>query len=167
MRHQAWHRRGLLVIFAVFAFLIVSGTVLSSLQWIHKPFPGFFLHENLTVGPYSLPHWTGGVSGLQSLDLIIKIDDSPVGGRAELYERVRNLPVGTALTYTIGRRSHTCRINHSQHDVYLARLVFKFWGLRFHRIGILVNRCGALLFSSKLAGSFATVLHGDRRVRLV
>ena len=104
MGYQAWHRRGLLVIFAVFAFLIVSGTVLSSLQWIHKPFPGFFLHENLTVGPYSLPHWTGGVSGLQSLDLIIKIDDSPVGGRAELYERARALDIGmwqTAHSFSI------------------------------------------------------------------
>jgi signal transduction histidine kinase len=141
MRHQAWHRRGLLVIFAVFAFLIVSGTVLSSLQWIHKPFPGFFLHENLTVGPYSLPHWTGGVSGLQSLDLIITIDDSPVGGRAELYERVRNLPVGTALTYTIGRRSHTVELTipnmmFTWQDWFLSFGVYVFTGLAFLLIGV-------------------------------
>ena len=141
MRHQAWHRRGLLVIFAVFAFLIVSGTVLSSLQWIHKPFPGFFLHENLTVGPYSLPHWTGGVSGLQSLDLIIKIDDNPVGGRAELYERVRNLPVGTALTYTIGRRSHTVELTipnmmFTWQDWFLSFGVYVFTGLAFLLIGV-------------------------------
>ncbi len=141
MRHQGWHRRGLLVIFAVFAFLIVSGTVLSSLQWIHKPFPGFFLHENLTVGPYSLPHWTGGVSGLRSLDLIIKIDDSPIGGRAELYERVRNLPVGTALTYTIGRRSHTVELTipnmmFTWQDWFLSFGVYVFTGLAFLLIGV-------------------------------
>jgi signal transduction histidine kinase len=141
MRHQGWHRRGLLVIFAVFAFLIVSGTVLSSLQWIHKPFPGFFLHENLTVGPYSLPHWSGGVSGLQSLDLIIKIDDNPVGGRAELYERVRNLPVGTALTYTIGRRSHTVELTipnmmFTWQDWFLSFGVYVFTGLAFLLIGV-------------------------------
>ena len=141
MRHQAWQRRGLLVIFAVFAFLIVSGTVLSSLQWIHKPFPGFFLHENLTVGPYSLPHWTGGVSGLQSLDLIIKIADSPVGGRAEVYERVRNLPVGTALTYTIGRRSQTLELTipnmmFTWQDWFLSFGVYVFTGLAFLLIGV-------------------------------
>ena len=141
MRHQAWHRRGLLLIFAVFAFLIVSGTVLSSLQWIHKPIPGFFLHENLTVGPYSLPHWTGGVSGLQSLDLIIKINDSPVGRRAELYERVRNLPVGTALTYTIGRRSHTFELTipsmmFTWQDWFLSFGVYVLTGLAFLVIGV-------------------------------
>lgn len=141
MRHQAWHRRGLLVIFAVFAFLIVSGTVLSSFQWIHKPFPGFFLHENLTVGPYSLPHWSGNVAGLQSLDLVIKIDDSAVGGRAELYERARNLPVGTPLTYTIGRRSHTLELTipnmmFTWQDWFLSFGVYVFTGLAFLVIGV-------------------------------
>ena len=141
MRHQAWHRRGLLVIFAVFAFLIVSGTVLSSFQWIHKPFPGFFLHENLTVGPYSLPHWSGNVAGLQSLDLVIKIDDSALGGRAELYERARNLPVGTPLTYTIGRRSHTLELTipnmmFTWQDWFLSFGVYVFTGLAFLVIGV-------------------------------
>lgn len=167
MRHQAWHRRGLLVIFAVFAFLIVSGTVLSSFQWIHKPFPGFFLHENLTVGPYSLPHWSGNVAGLQSLDLVIKIDDSAVGG-ARRALRARAQPSGRHPLDLYNRSAFTHpRINHSQHDVYLAGLVLKFWRLRFHRIGILGNRCGALLFSSKLPSSFAAIVHGDSRVRLV
>ena len=141
MRHQAWHRRGLLVIFAVFAFVTVSGTVVSSLQWIYKPFPGFFLHENLTVGPYSLPHWTGGVAGLQSLDLITKIDGSPVTGRAEFYERVRNVPVGTALTYTIGRYSNTLELTipnmmFTWQDWFLSFGVYVFTGLAFLIIGV-------------------------------
>src|SRR5215207_3141148 len=141
MRHQTWHRRELLVIFAVFAFVIVSGTVVSSLQWIYKPFPGFFLHENLTVGPYSLPHWTGGVAGLQSLDLITKIDGSPVTGRAELYERVRNVPVGTALNYTIGRHSNTLELTipnmmFTWQDWFLSFGVYVFTGLAFLIIGV-------------------------------
>ena len=141
MRHPAWHRRGLLVIFAVFAFVIVSGTVLLSLQWINKPFPGFFLHENLTVGPYSLPHWSGGVAGLQSLDLITKIDGIPVSGRAELYQRVRNLPVGSAFTYTIGRRSNIVELTISNmmftwQDWFLSFGVYVFTGLAFFVIGV-------------------------------
>jgi signal transduction histidine kinase len=141
MRHQAWHRRGLLVIFAVFAFIIVSGTLISSVHWIYKPFPGFFLHENLTVGPYSLPHWSGGVAGLQSLDLIIKINGTPVTGRAELYDRVRNIPVGTASIYTIGRRSNILELTipnmmFTWPDWFLSFGVYVFTGLAFFVIGV-------------------------------
>lgn len=141
MGHQAWHRRGLLVIFAVFAFVTVSGTMLSSLHWIYKPFPGFFLHENLTVGPYSLPHWSGGVAGLQSLDLIIKVNGSPVSGRAELYDRVRNLPVGTASIYTVGRRSNILDLTipsmmFTWQDWFLSFGVYVFTGLAFLVIGV-------------------------------
>ena len=141
MRHQAWHRRGLLVIFAAFAFVIVCGTVLSSVQWISKPFPGFFVHENLTVGPYSLPHWSGGVAGLQSLDLIIKVDGRPVSGRAEFYERLRSLPVGTHLTYTIGRRSNIVELTIPSmmltwQDWFLSFGVYVFTGLAFFAIGV-------------------------------
>jgi signal transduction histidine kinase len=141
MHQQAWHRRGLLVIFAVFAFLVVCGTLMSSLQWLHKPFPGFFVHENLTVGPYSLPHWSGGVAGLQSLDLIIKIDGSVVSGRAELYERMRNLPVGSASNYTIGRRSNIVELTipnqmFTWQDWFLSFGVYVFTGLAFLVIGV-------------------------------
>ena len=167
MRHQSWHRRGLLVILAVFAFVIVSGTMLSSFHWIHKPFPGFFLHENLTVGPYFLPHWSGGVAGLQSLDVIVKIDGNPVSGRAELYDRVQKLPVGTRFDLYDRPAFEHLGIDHSQYDVHLAGLVFKFRGLRFHWARFLCDRCGALLFSSQLAGSFAAFFHGDRCLRLV
>ena len=141
MRRQAWHRRGLLVMFAVFSFVTVCGTVLSSVQWISKPFPGFFVHENRTVGPYSLPHWSGGVAGLQSLDLIIKIDGRPISGRAELYERVRNLPVGTPSTYTIGRGSAIIELTIPNmmltwQDWFLSFGVYVFTGLAFLIIGV-------------------------------
>jgi hypothetical protein len=127
--------------FAVFSFVTVCGTVLSSVQWISKPFPGFFVHENRTVGPYSLPHWSGGVAGLQSLDLIIKIDGRPISGRAELYERVRNLPVGTPSTYTIGRGSAIIELTIPNmmltwQDWFLSFGVYVFTGLAFLIIGV-------------------------------
>ena len=141
MRHQSWHRRGLLVILAVFAFVIVSGTIISSFHWIHKPFPGFFLHENLTVGPYFLPHWSGGVAGLQSLDVIVKVNGNPVRGRAELYDRVQKLPVGTASIYTITRRSNTSELTipsmmFTWQDWFLSFGVYVFTGLAFFVIGV-------------------------------
>jgi signal transduction histidine kinase len=141
MRHESWHRRGLLVILAVFAFVIVSGTILCSFHWIYKPFPGFFLHENLTVGPYFLPHWSGGVAGLQSLDVIVKVNGKPVRGRAELYERVQKLPVGTPSTYSIARRSNTLELTipsmmFTWQDWFLSFGVYVFTGLAFFVIGV-------------------------------
>ena len=141
MRHQSWHRRDLLVILSIFAFVIVGMTMLSSFHWIYKPFPGFFLHENLTVGPYFLPHWSGGVAGLQSLDVIVKIDGDPVSGRAELYERVQKLPVGTPSTYSIARRLNTLELTipsmmFTWQDWFLSFGVYVFTGLAFFGIGV-------------------------------
>jgi signal transduction histidine kinase len=141
MRRQSWHRRDLLVTLSIFAFVIVSVTMFSSFHWIHKPFPGFFLHENLTVGPYFLPHWSGGVAGLQSLDVIVKIDGNPVSGRAELYDRVRKLPVGTPSTYFIARRLDTLELTvpsmmFTWQDWFLSFGVYVFTGLAFFAIGV-------------------------------
>jgi hypothetical protein len=146
MRHRSWHRRDLLVILAIFAFVIVGVTMLSSFHWIYKPFPGFFLHENLTVGPYFLPHWSGGVAGLQSLDVIVKIDGDPVSGRAELYDRVQKLPVGTSSSYSIARRSNMLELTipsmtFTWQDWFLSFGVYVFYWARF-----LCDRCSALLF---------------------
>jgi signal transduction histidine kinase len=141
MRHRSWHRRDLLVILAIFAFVIVGATMLSSFHWIYKPFPGFFLHENLTVGPYFLPHWSGGVAGLQSLDVIVKIDGDPVSGRAELYDRVQKLPVGTPSSYSIARRSNMLELTipsmtFTWQDWFLSFGVYVFTGLAFFAIGV-------------------------------
>lgn len=141
MRRQFSPRRNLLVILASVAFVIVSMTMLSSFHWIHKSFPGFFLHENLTVGPYFLPHWSGGVAGLQSLDVIVKVDGDPVSWRAELYDRVQKLPVGTPSIYSIARGSTILELTipsmtFTWKDWFLSFGVYVFTGLAFFGIGV-------------------------------
>ncbi len=51
MNLQTWQRRGLLAAVGFLAILVVAGHLISSFQWINKPFPGFFLYGNLTVAP--------------------------------------------------------------------------------------------------------------------
>ena len=55
MGYTPWQRWLLLAVMGLFAALLVAGNLALSLHWIHKPFPGFFVYENLTVGPYALP----------------------------------------------------------------------------------------------------------------
>jgi len=86
--------------------LLIGQTLLSSGRWIDAPFPGFFVHENLTVGPYSLPGWSGAAAGLESLDQVVSVNGEALRNRAELYASVRRAPVGTPLRYQIIRNGN-------------------------------------------------------------
>ena len=69
MDHHTWEKWLLLVVTGLFTVLLMGESFLSTGRWINQPFPGFFVHENLTVAPtlfrpgpdheadYSL--WTG------------------------------------------------------------------------------------------------------------
>ena len=103
MNRQSWQRCLLLILGGVFGTLLIGESILSSARWIGQPFPGFFVHENLTVGPYALPGWSGAAAGLESLDQVVAVDGRPLGARSELYASVRSVPVGTPLRYQIIR----------------------------------------------------------------
>jgi signal transduction histidine kinase len=105
MSHSTWQRFLLLFLTGLFGLLLIGESFLSSSRWINQPFPGFFIHENLTVGPYSLPGWTGASAGLKSLDRVVSVADRPLQDRAEMYELVRRAPIGTALQYQVMRDS--------------------------------------------------------------
>ena len=67
MDHRAWQRFLLLFLCSVFGAFLIAESFLTSSRWIDRPFPGFFVHENLTIGPYFVPGWSGASAGLQSL----------------------------------------------------------------------------------------------------
>ncbi len=103
MIRQSWQRSLLLVLSGLFGTLLVAESIVSSSRWIGQPFPGFFVHENLTVGPYTLPGWSGSAAGLGSLDQIVGVSGRPLNGRSELYHATRQVPVGAPLGYQIFR----------------------------------------------------------------
>ena len=75
----------------------------STARWLNEPFPGFFVYENLTVGPYYAPGWTGAAAGLRSLDRVVSVDGEELRNRAQLYNLVHNAPVGSVLQYRVVR----------------------------------------------------------------
>jgi signal transduction histidine kinase len=148
MGHLAWHRRVLLVMTALAAFATVTATLLVSVQWIQKPFPGFFLHDNLTVGPYFLPHWSGASAGLKSLDLVLSINDAEVRERSRVYQLVHESPPGTPFRYKVARGSEIFELRVPSliflpQDWLLSFGVYIFTGLAFFMIGIAPYYFGA------------------------
>jgi signal transduction histidine kinase len=110
MGHHPWQRRLLLALIGLFAVTLIGGTLISSFQWISKPFPGFFLHENRTVAPFFLPGWSGAVGGLEALDLIVAVEGRSLVRRGDLYDTVRGAPAGTLFHYRVMRNGATLEL---------------------------------------------------------
>lgn len=103
MDPQLGQRRLLLTVIGLLALALIGYTLASAAKWIHNPFPGFFVYENLTVGPYFLPGWTSDSAGLKPLDLIVSVDGRELSGRRELYDLIRKSPPGTTFRYGVFR----------------------------------------------------------------
>ncbi|HMF51537.1 MAG TPA: hypothetical protein VK603_22965, partial [Candidatus Saccharimonadales bacterium] len=141
MDHRAWQRFLLLLLCSVFGAFLIAESFLTSSRWIGRPFPGFFVHENLTVGPYFVPGWSGASAGLQSLDRIARMNGVKLHNRAELYERARQAPSGSVIRYQVirGFRSfdyNVATMNLSLPDWLLSFGVYNIVGLAFLIIGV-------------------------------
>jgi signal transduction histidine kinase len=103
MGNQSWQSRLLLLFSALCALILIGQTFVFTARWLGEPFPGFFVYENLTVGPYYAPGWSGTAGGLRSLDRLAAVDGRELTSRAQLYQFVRNSPAGSLFQYRVIR----------------------------------------------------------------
>ncbi len=148
MDPQLGQRRLLLTVIGLLALALVSFTAATAAKWIHNPFPGFFLYENMTVGPYFLPGWTGGAAGLKALDLIVSVDGRELTDRGELYKLVREAPAGAAYRYGLVRGGRQLQLaipsmTLSFHQWFLSFGLFLVVGVAFLIIGAVPYYCHA------------------------
>jgi signal transduction histidine kinase len=141
MGYHSWQRHLLLAISALLALALTCSTIFSSIQWIHKSFPGFFVHENLTVGPYFLPQWSGPLAGLKPLDRVVAVNGQPLRQRGQLYERIKGSSAGSHFHYRIIRGPQILELTIPStsfllHDWFLTFGVYVVMGLAFLIIGI-------------------------------
>lgn len=141
MGHPTWQRWGLLAVIALLAIGLIAGTLISSANWIQKPFPGFFLHENLTVGPYFLPHWTGRIGGLKTLDRVMSVEGRRLHHPLDLYDVTSRQPAGTKFRYQLQRGAETIDVTlpsmiFTFHDWFLTFGIYLFTGIAFLAIGV-------------------------------
>ncbi|HXV79912.1 MAG TPA: ATP-binding protein [Candidatus Binatia bacterium] len=141
MGKQRWQRQLLLATMGLIALLLVGGTLVASFQWIARPFPGFFLHENLTVGPYFLPNWSAERAGMRALDRVLAVNGRALKERSELYDWVRSAPPGSVFQYRVLRDSQSLEfavpsMTLSLHDWFLSFGVYVVMGIAFLIIGV-------------------------------
>jgi hypothetical protein len=90
-----WNKFDLGVI-GLLAVILMAICYVDASSLLGKPFTGFQLLKNRAV--------TGGLeSGMKPFDLIVAVEGRKVKSAAEIKEIVRNVPVGTALNYTVDR----------------------------------------------------------------
>jgi signal transduction histidine kinase len=140
MGKQLWRRQLLLATMGLIAFLLVGGTLVASFQWISRPSPGFFLYENLTVGPYFLPGWSGTLAGVRALDRVVAVNGRLLRERSELYDLVKREPAGSSFHYRLVRDSQPFELTApsmalSFHDWFLSFGVYVVMGIAFLIIG--------------------------------
>lgn len=138
---RSWQNRLIVIVSGVFVVGLLGQSLLGSARWLNEPFPGYFVYENLTVGPYYAPGWTGAASDLRSLDRIVGIDGHDLPRRAELYDHVRRSPAGTVFQYRVARDNRTLEMNISSlafsfRDWLLSFGMYIVIGLAFLLIGV-------------------------------
>ena len=141
MGNQLWQRRALFAVFGLLSAALVFTTLTASFSWINRPFPGFFVHENLTVGPYFLPGWSGGAAGVKSLDRVVAVEGRELQSRQDFYEIVKGRPAGAQFRYRIVRNGNAVEMPVSSmtftfHDWFLSFGVYIVIGLAFLMIGV-------------------------------
>jgi signal transduction histidine kinase len=141
MGQRTWQRRSLLLLIGIFGVLLIGQFLVVSSRWINQPFPGFFVFENLTVGAYSLPGWSGAAAGIRSLDSVVRMDDRPIVSRNQLYQQVKRVPVGTPVRYLLVRDERLIELwiptaRFSVRDWLLSFGLYSVIGLAFLVIGV-------------------------------
>jgi len=141
MGQRTWLHRLALLLAGLLCLFLIGQTLLSSGRWIYAPFPGFLIHENLTVGPYFVPGWSGAQAGLRPLDRIIAIDGRPVVSRATLYAEVRSMAAGKKFHYQVERAARAVDITipsmgFSPSDWFLSFGFYIVIGVAFLVIGV-------------------------------
>ncbi len=126
MAYPSQRRTGWLAVVAIVALLAVMGALVSSLQWVNRSFPGFFVYGNSTVAPYFLPQWSGNREGLRFLDRVLAVQGEPVARPDMLYDLVRASPPGVEFQYSVEKAGKVVQL-----VIPSMKFTFQDWLLSF------------------------------------
>jgi serine phosphatase RsbU (regulator of sigma subunit) len=92
---------------AILALAIGLIASIGSLRLVGQPFAGFRFEPTLTVSAQNDTNWNGPRAGLATYDRILSANGEALETPEELTKLVRNLPVGTPVTYEFIREGKT------------------------------------------------------------
>ncbi len=131
---------------AACAAAILLTCTLNSLRWLNRPFPGFFLWENLFVPAVGDTDWTGYEAGLPFPSQLTTVNGRPVASAAEVYRIAAGVPVGTAVTYTFAVQSTAAPVTLTIPTMRLT-LPEYLWTLgTYLGIGVLLTLLGFVVY---------------------
>lgn len=138
-RRDAWAFIGL----GSLAMTLSLMSVLASLAFVGKTFPGFLVWDNLVVVSLGRPDWTGVRAGLPFRPRVVAIDGVPIASSAALLATVRASPAGTLHEYVLEsqgeRETHTiASMLFTGRDYLLTMGVYAFNGAAFLLSGLAV-----------------------------
>ncbi len=106
---QLW-RKGAVAVLGLLFVGIALTCGLTAGRWIGTPFPGFFVLANRVVASVSLPHWSvTGHGGIYQY-AVVAVNGQAVATSEDIYTAVRQLPVGSPMTYTLEKGGQTSTI---------------------------------------------------------
>jgi signal transduction histidine kinase len=85
----------------VVVLALATRTTVTSLAWVGRVFPGFFLAGDRLVASVGLPHWPGSRVPTLHHSEIVALDGVPVASTADVYARVAALPPATPVRYSL------------------------------------------------------------------
>ena len=104
---QAVWRKGVAVVLGLLFVGLALSCGLAARRWIDTPFPGFFVLANRVVASVSLPHWSVAGHGEIYQYAVVAVNGQAVATSQDIYTAVRQLPVGSPITYTLDKGEQT------------------------------------------------------------
>src|SRR3990167_4306635 len=143
----------MLLIFCIANFII-------GLDWVNKPYPGFFLYKNLVITDIS-PSTKNGGTLKRFKDRVVDVNGTKVNRPKDVFAIINELPVGTEVEYTIARNGEFSSVKipterFSAKDLASIFGVIYGIGIVFLIIGILVLYLKPHLRASKAFFLFCT-----------
>ena len=136
------------VCISFYSFYVAKG-------FLYKPFPGFISYNNLVVSEVTRGGWTGVGSGIKSFDIIKTVQDHPIQSAQDLYGLIRNLPVGTDVSYKVLRNNELVTLTvptmqFNLNDFLIIYIQVAFVGIVLFILGFFVYLIKPNLIASKV-----------------
>lgn len=136
-------------VFSIIVFILLLfciGNFVLGLNWVNKPYPGFFFYKNLVITDIS-PKTTYGNVLKRFKDKVKEVNGIPVKTPTDIFNIIDELPVGTAVDYTIGRNGDTFDVTIPI-ERFTAKELLHVFGV-IYVIGLVFLIIGALVLHIK------------------
>ncbi len=126
------------------ASMVVLACAVNSLQWVGRPFPGFFLWQNLFVPAVGDTTWTGHEAGVPYQSRLVAVNGVAVRRAAEVYAATAKLPVGTGVAYRFAAASGPVEVTIPTMRLTLTQYL---WTLgNYLAVGVLLTLLGFTVY---------------------